>query len=58
MTNHISSELIFNIEKKRRELNILVTNTEILDPLIIEKSQELDQLIYDYEFQNEYLSKK
>lgn len=58
MTNARSSELIMNIEKKRRELNELVTIKEILDPQIIEKSEELDKLIYDYGFQNNYFTKK
>lgn len=58
MTSKISSELINNIEKKRRELNELVTKKEILDPQIIEKSEELDKLIYDYEFQSDYMNKK
>ena len=58
MNNRISTELIMSIEKKRRELNILVTEKEIIDPQIIEKSEELDKLIYDYEFQNDYSSKK
>lgn len=58
MTNKISSELIMNIEKMRRELNELVMIKEILDPQIIEKSEELDKLIYDYEFQNNYFTKK
>ena len=57
MNNRISSELIMNIEKKRRELNDLVIEKEILDPQIIEKSEELDKLIYDYEFQCDYQSK-
>lgn len=52
MTNKRRSELIMNIEKIRRELNELVMVKEILDPQIIKKSEELDKLIYDYEFQN------
>ncbi|MGB3367562.1 MAG: aspartyl-phosphate phosphatase Spo0E family protein [Acidaminobacteraceae bacterium] len=58
MTNRKISELIMNIEKMRRELNELVTLKEILDPQIIEKSQELDKLIYDYGLQKSCFSKK
>lgn len=58
MTCKMNSELIMNIEKTRRELNELVSMKEILDPQIIEKSEELDKLIYDYEFHNEKIKDK